>query len=345
MTTASTGSAPSGHALAALVALAMPSASYAQASFPSRSVKMIVPYPPGGGTDLLARVLAHQLGRKWGQAVIVENVGGAGGNVGAEEVARAAPDGYTLLFASPGPLATNAFMYKTMPYDPAKWVPIAVVATSPYVLVVSPHFDAASVAQVIADAKAKPGQLTSATPGVGSLGQFATIEFEMLADIKLLQVPYKGLSPAVADVLGGNVNMMFDMLATSLPLHRAGKEKIVAVGSTERVRDLPDVPTLAEAGVAGYRAVTFFGIVAPPGTPDALADKINRDVATASVQPDVHRKDQGARHGFGAGQPRRGGKILCRRARAVGQGGEASQYRADGVATERAALNSNAESG
>jgi tripartite-type tricarboxylate transporter receptor subunit TctC len=278
-------------ALAAMLAFAASDApGFAQAGFPSRAVKMIVPYPPGGGTDLLARVLADQLGRKWGQAVIVENVGGAGGNIGATEVARAAPDGYTLLFASPGPIATNAYMYKEMAYDPAQWVPIAIVATSPYVLVVSPHYDATSVAQVIAQAKAKPGQLTSATPGVGSVGQFATIEFEMLAGIKLLQVPYKGLSPAVTDVLGGNVNMMFDMLATSLPLHEAGKEKIIAVGGTQRVKALPDVPTLAEAGVPGYRAVTFFGIVAPPQTLDALADKINRDIVAALKLPEVIEK-------------------------------------------------------
>ncbi|MGH7246830.1 MAG: Bug family tripartite tricarboxylate transporter substrate binding protein, partial [Pseudomonadota bacterium] len=131
----------------------------------------------------------------------------------------------------------------------------------------------------------KPGQLTFATPGIGSVGQFATIEFEMLAHIKLLQVPYKGLGPAVSDVLGGNVNMMFDMMATSLPLYRAGKEKIVAVGSAARVPELPNVPTLAEAGVPGYRAVTFFGIVAPPGTPDALAEKINRDVVDCMREP------------------------------------------------------------
>ncbi len=273
-------------ALVAMLAVATPSVNgYAQADFPSRTVKMVVPYPPGGGTDLLARALADQLGRQWHQSVIVENIGGAGGNVGAEQVYRAAPDGYTLLFASPGPLATNVFMYKTMPYDVAKWTPIAVVATSPYVLVVSPHYAATNVAQVIADAKAKPGALTSATPGIGSLGQFATIEFEMLAEVKLLQVPYKGLSPAVTDVLGGTDNMMFDMLATALPLYRAGKEKIVAVGSTARVKELPDVPTLAEAGVPGYRAVTFFGIVAPPKTPAALADKINRDVVDCLNDP------------------------------------------------------------
>ena len=140
----------------------------------------------------------------------------------------------------------------------------------------------------------------------------------MLADIKLLQVPYKGLSPAVADVLGGNVNMMFDMLATSMPLHRAGKERIVAVGGRERVKELPDVPTLAEAGVPGYRAVTFFGIVAPPGTPDALADKINRDVDDCLRAAGLHRKDQSARHGSGAGQPRRSGKIFRRASASCG---------------------------
>jgi tripartite-type tricarboxylate transporter receptor subunit TctC len=271
-------------ALAALLAV-LPGTSHAEANYPSRTVKMIVPYPPGGGTDLLARVLAQELSEKWKQSVIVENVGGAGGNIGAEEVARAAPDGYTLLLGSPGPLATNALVYKTMPYDPAKWVPIAVVATSPYVLVVSPQFAAANLAQVIADAKAKPGQLTAATPGLGSLGQFATIEFERLAQVKLLQVPYKGLSPAVADVLGGNVNMMFDMMATALPLHRAGKERIVAVGAPARVAQLPDVPTLAEAGAPNYRAVTFFGLVAPPGTPEALAERINRDIVTCMQEP------------------------------------------------------------
>jgi tripartite-type tricarboxylate transporter receptor subunit TctC len=269
----------------ALAIAASTGSSRAQADYPARTVKLIVPYPPGGGTDLLARVLAQQLGEKWKQSVIVENVGGAEGNIGAEEVAHAAPDAYTLLFASPGPLALNSLVYKTMPYEPAKWVPIALVATSPYVLVVSSHFAATNLAGVIADAKAKPGALTAATPGVGGLGYFTTIEFEQLAHVKLLLVPYQGLGPEVADVLGGHVNMMFDMMATSLPLYRAGKEKIVAVGATRRVPELPDVPTLAEAGVPGFRAVTFFGIVAPPGTPDVLADRLNHDIVECMKEP------------------------------------------------------------
>ena len=170
--------------------------------------------------------------------------------------------------------------------------------------------------------------MTAATPGVGSVGQLATVELELLADIKLLQVPYKGLSPAVDDMLAGNVDMMFDMLATSLPLYRAQKEKIIAVGGTERVKELPDVPTLAEAGVPGYRAVTFFGIVAPPQTPDALADKINRDVVECLKHPDFIEKTKALGHGLGAGQPRRSGKILRRGERAVGQGHQAGRYSA-----------------
>ena len=273
-------------ALAAALAFAAPAgSSRAHADYPTRTVKLIVPYPAGGGTDLLARVLAQQLGAKWKQSVIVENVGGAEGNIGAEQVAHAAPDGYTLLFASPGPLALNSLVYKTMPYDQAKWVPIAVVATSPYVLVVSPHFAATNVAQVIADARAKPGTLTAATPGVGGLGYFTTVEFEQRAGVQLLHVPYAGLGPEIADVLGGHVNLMFDMMATALPLYRAGKEKIVAVGATARVPELPDVPTLAQTGAPGFRAVTFFGMVAPPGTPDALADRLNRDVVDCMKQP------------------------------------------------------------
>jgi tripartite-type tricarboxylate transporter receptor subunit TctC len=278
-------------ALAAMLAVAFATdPSRAADAFPSHTVKMIVPYPAGGGTDLLARVLADQLSHKWGQSVIVENIGGAGGNIGASQVARADPDGYTLLFGSPGPISTNQFLYKQMGYDPAKWVPISVIATAPYVLVLRKNFDGTSVKDVIANAKANPGKLTSATPGVGSVGQLATVELEMLGNIDLLQVPYKGLSPAVNDMIAGNVDMMFDMMVTSMPLHQAGRVKIVAVGGTERVKSLPDVPTLAEAGVTGYRAVTFFGMVAPPQTPAAIADKINADISEILKRPDVIEK-------------------------------------------------------
>ena len=262
----------------------------AQDAFPSRLVRIVVPYPPGGGTDTLARLLADQLGRKWSQSAIVENIGGAAGNIGAAEVARAAPDGYTLLLASPGPIATNSFLYKDMPYDPARWVPIALLATGPYVLVLRKSFEGSTVKELIARAKAAPGKLTAATPGVGSVGHLSTVQLEMLAGIKTVHVPYRGLGPATNDLIAGHVDLMFDTPTTSLQLHRDGKLKIVATGTTERVRDLPDIPTIAEAGLPGYRAVTWYAMVAPPQTPAALADKINRDVVEILARPDFAAK-------------------------------------------------------
>jgi tripartite-type tricarboxylate transporter receptor subunit TctC len=274
----------------ALAVAAQTISSRAQADYPTRTVKLIVPYPPGGGTDLFARVLAQQLELKWKQSVIVENVGGAGGNIGAQKVAQAAPDGYALLLTAPGPLALNSLVYKAMPYDPGKWVAIAMLATSPFVLAVSPDFAATNLAQVITDAKAKPGALTMAMPEVGGLGYFATIEFEQLAHVKFLHVPYAGEGPEVTALLGGHINMTLIDLAPVLSFYRAGKLKIVAAGATARVSQIPDVPTFAESGVPGYRALTFFGLVAPPDTPKVLADKINRDVVNVMKQPDVLHK-------------------------------------------------------
>jgi len=278
----------------AAIAIAVPSkGSRAQDSFPSRGVRIVVPYPAGGGTDTLARLLADQLSRKWGQSAIVENIGGGAGNIGAAEVARAAPDGHTLLLTSPGPIATNSFLYKEMGYDPARWVPIALLATGPYVLVMRKSFEGSTVKDLIAYAKANPGKMTSATPGVGSVGHLSTVQLEMLAGIRTVQVPYRGLGQAINDIIAGHVDLMFDTPTTSLPLHRDGKVKIVAVGTTERVRELPEVPTVAESGLPGYRAVTWYAMVAPPQTPAALADKINRDVVEILGRPDVVEKARG----------------------------------------------------
>ena len=261
----------------------------AQGTFPSRLVRIVVPYPPGGGTDTLARLIADQLSRKWGQSAIVENIGGAAGNIGSAEVARAAPDGHTLLLASPGPIATNSFLYKEMPYDPARWVPIALLATGPYVLVLRKSFEGASVKDMIARAKANPGKITAATPGIGSVGHLSTVQLEMLADIKLVQVPYRGLGPAINDIIAGHVDLMFDTPVTAVGLHREGKLKIVGVGPSERLRELPDIPTIAET-LPGYRAVTWYAMVAPPQTPTALADRINRDVNEILGRPDFVEK-------------------------------------------------------
>src|SRR5262244_3528418 len=277
-------------ALVVLAALLASDVARAQETYPDRPVRVVVPYPAGGGTDTLARLLADQLSRQWGQPIIVENVGGAAGNIGAAEVARAKPDGYTLLLASPGPIATNAFLYKEMGYDPARWVPIALLATGPYVLLLRKNFEASTVADLIARAKSNPGKITSATPGIGSVGHLSTVQLEMLAGIKTAQIPYRGLGQAINDIIAGHVDMMFDTPTTSLPLHRDGKVKIVAVGTTERIRELPQVPTIAEAGVPGYRAVTWYAMVAPPQTPVPLADKIHRDVVEILGRPEVADK-------------------------------------------------------
>jgi tripartite-type tricarboxylate transporter receptor subunit TctC len=280
-------------ALATLLAVLAADSARAQDAYPSRVVRIVVPYPAGGGTDTLARLLADQLGRKWGQSMIVENAGGAAGNIGAAEVARAAPDGYTLLLTSPGPIATNSFLYKDMGYDPARWVPIALLATGPYVLVLRTSFEGSTVKDLIARAKDTLGKITSATPGIGSVGHLSTVQLEMLAGIKTVQVPYRGLGQAINDIIAGHVDMMFDTPTTSLPLHRDGKVKIVAVGTSERVRELPEVPTVAEAGLPGYRAVTWYAMVAPPQTPAALADKINRDVVEILSHAEVAEKVRG----------------------------------------------------
>lgn len=250
--------------------------------YPTRLVKIIVPFPPGSGTDLLARLLADQLSKTWNSTVIVENLKGtASGNVAAAEVARMAPDGYSLMLCPPGPISTNRLLYKNLSYDPDKWVPISLLATVPYVLVVRNDFDASTLQEFVAKAKAKPKGVTFASPGPGASGTLAAKKFEMMAGVEFNTIPYRGLGPAINDLLGGQVDMMFDTITTSLANHLGGKVKILAVGTETRLSILPDVPTIAESGFPGFRSITWFGLVAPPGTPAALADKINRDVVAA----------------------------------------------------------------
>lgn len=279
-------------AVVLLGGLACDRAAQAQQTFPNRAVRIVIPYPAGGGTDTIGRLLADQLSRKWGQPVVVENVGGAAGNVGAAQVFKAAPDGYTLMVASPGPIATNSFLYKDMPFDPARWTSIALLATGPYVLVLRQSFDGSTVQDLIARAKAAPGKITAATPGIGSVGHLATVQLEMLGGIKTTQVPYRGLSPAVNDIIAGHVDLMFDTPTTALPLHREGRVKIVATGTTERVDEFPDIPTIAET-LPGYRSVTWYAMTGPPGMSAELADRINRDVNDILGRKDVAERVRG----------------------------------------------------
>ena len=273
-----------------------------QANYPSRVVRMVVPFPPGSGTDLLSRLVTDQLARKWNASVITENVPGASGNIGAADVFRSAPDGHTLLLCPPGPIATNKFLFKDLAYDSNRWVPISWLTTVPYVLITRTSFTGDFKA-LMAHAKANPGKVTAAMPGPGGTAHLSAAYLESVAGIKLVHVPYRGLGPAINDIIAGHVDMMFDTFTTSLPQHQAGKVKMVAVASPQRQAAVPDVPAIAEA-YPGYRSITWFGIVAPPGTPDALADRINRDVAEIFRRPEVrNRLDEMKMEAVGSTRP------------------------------------------
>ncbi len=262
----------------------------AQEPYPTHVVKIVLPVLPGSTTDILARLVAQQLSQKWGKPVIVENRAGAAMNLGAEYVAHADPDGYTLLLCPPAPLAIQQLLYHDLKYDPTKFVPIVMLATIPNVLDVRKNFPANNVQGLIAYAKANPGKLTFASQGVGSTAQLTAAELEMLGGIKMVHVPYHGAEPALNDVMAGNVDVFFDALTTSLPLYRAGKLKMIAVASPERLSVLPNMPTVAESGLPGFRSITWFAIAGPPGLPTALADKINRDTAEILQKPEIAAK-------------------------------------------------------
>jgi len=257
----------------------------AQDAYPSQTVRIVLPFPAGSTTDTLTRIVADQLGRKWGRAVIVENIPGM--NIGAERVARAEPDGYTLLSSPPSPLTINKLLYRDLPYDPDKLMPITLLATGPNVLDVRKDLPVNSVGELIAYAKANPGKLTYASQGVGSTAQLSTALLEQMAGIKMLHVPYRGALPALNDVIAGHVDMFFDTATTSVPMFRSGQIKIIAVGSTKRIPALAEVPTMAEAGLDGFRSITWFALAAPPGTPAALIAKLNRDTIEVLKDPNV----------------------------------------------------------
>jgi len=268
--------------LIALVAVASaalwPAPGRAQEPYPSRTVKIVVPAAPGSTTDTLARLVADQLSQKWGKAAIVENIPGGAMNIGAGNVARAAPDGYTLLVAPPSPLSFNHLLYRDPGYEPTKFVPITLLAKIPNVLVVRKDLPASTLKELVAYAKANPGKLSYASQGMGSTAHLSAAQLEVQTGIRMVHVPYRGAQPALTDVVAGHVDMFFDTLATSVPLYRDGKVKLLGVADLQRAGIIPEVPTFSEAGVPGFKSITWFGLVAPPATPAALADKINRDV-------------------------------------------------------------------
>jgi tripartite-type tricarboxylate transporter receptor subunit TctC len=275
-------------ALAAVAAAFAPAVAQGQ-DYPARAVKIIVPFPAGGTADVMPRILADALARKWGEPVVVENRSGAGGNIGAEAVAKAEPDGYTLLAAPAPPLVINQNLYPKLGFDPAEFVPIVIMGRVPNALVVNPSVATSSVAALIAYAKANPGKLTCATQGNGTTSHLTAELFALMAGVEFQQVPYRGSAPALNDLVAGSVDLMFDNLGVSLALVRGGKLKLLAVAADRRMPALPDVPTIAET-LAGFESVAWFAIVAPPRTPSAIADKINADVNEVLRDEDIRAR-------------------------------------------------------
>ena len=271
----------------------LPAAAMAQpdANWPSKPIKWIVPFPPGGAMDVIARTLGEKAGRTLGQPFVIENRPGAGGNIGADAVAKSPADGYTIMITSIG-MATNKALYPRLSYDPVKdFAPISLLAIVPNVLVVNTAKTTdKSVADVIAHAKRDPGKLTYASAGNGTSIHLAGEVFASMAGLNLLHVPYKGSGPAVTDMLGGQVDLMFDSITSARPHILSGKLRALGVTSAKRSATLPDVPTIAEAGVPGYEVSPWFAVFAPAGTPAAIVNKINAALIDAMKQPDTVAK-------------------------------------------------------
>jgi tripartite-type tricarboxylate transporter receptor subunit TctC len=258
--------------------------------WPARTVRIIVPFPPGGSADLMPRAVTGKLAERWGQAVIVENRPGAAGNIGADAVFRADPDGYTLLSGPPPPLVINRLLYPSLAYDSTQFVPVSVIGAIPNVLLVHPKTNVGSVQELIALAKANAGKLNYASQGSGTTSHLTAELFKSMAgQLEIQHVPYKGTAPALADLLGGQVEMMFDNLGVSLPHVRSGKLKALAVASRTRFSGMPDVPAMSES-LPGFEAVAWFGVVGPPRMAGAIAQKISADLREVLKAPEVQKR-------------------------------------------------------
>ena len=274
-------------ALLLAAALACAPAAWAQADWPSRPVRIVVPFAPGGTTDLTARIVAEQLTQALKQNFVVENKAGAGGNLGAAEVAKAAPDGYTFLMGTPGTQAINQFLYPKMPYDTAKdLVPVSFVVRVPNVLMVNPQVPAKNIKELIALLKAQPGKLSYGTPGNGSTGHLSTELFKTQAGVFVTHIPYRGSGPMLQDLAAGQVQMSIDNMPSALPLIQSGKLVALGVTSAQPVPQLPGVPPIASV-LPGYEAEAWFVLVAPAGTPQPIIDKLSVEVDRILKKPDV----------------------------------------------------------
>ena len=267
-----------------------PAASFAQ-DFPSRAITIIVAQPPGGGTDIISRIFAQRLSEQLGKPVVVENKPGAGTIVGTQAAAKSAPDGYTLLAGLTANMAVNPSLFKTLPYDPVRdFTPVGMMAQFPFALVVSKDFPAKSVKELIAMAKAKPGSINFASAGNGT-GQHLSAElFKLMAGVDMTHVPYRGAAPAYSDVISGRTPVFFDNLASALGQIKGGSVRALGVTGTKRSPLLPDVPTIAEAGVPGYQNYVWFGLWAPKNTPKLVVDKLYAEIRKAAATPAVQER-------------------------------------------------------
>jgi tripartite-type tricarboxylate transporter receptor subunit TctC len=276
--------------LVALFAAVLASAAFAQA-WPTKPIRVVVPYPPGGTSDILARTIGEKLGSALGQPVVVENKPGANGNVGADFVAKAPPDGYTFLLADIGAIAISPSVYPSLPFDPVKnFAPVTMVAYSPHILVVHPSVPAKSVAELVALAKSKPGKLNYAASSTGSAPHLAGVEFAQRAKIDWNYIPYKGGAQAVTDVVGGQADLLFNGMLATYPNVKGGKLRILAVSSANRLASIPDVPTVAESGFPGFETGSWQGILAPPGTPPEIVAKLGGEVQKILATPEMKEK-------------------------------------------------------
>ncbi|MBI4195064.1 MAG: tripartite tricarboxylate transporter substrate binding protein [Betaproteobacteria bacterium] len=258
------------------------------ASYPDKPIRLVVPFAPGGGTDLTARTIGQKLAEFLGKPIVVDNRGGAGGVIGADLVAKAAPDGYTLLMGTPGPLTINPNLQPKMPYDTLRdFSPIAQTTISPFILVVHPSLPVATVKDLVALAKSKPNALNYGSAGNGSVAHLSAEQFKALAGVEIVHVPYKGSSQSLTDLLSGRLQMVVENLPVVLPHIRAGKLKALAVGTQKRSALVPEYPTMAEAGVAGYEANTSFGVLAPAKLPRDIIARLNREIAKVLQTPDT----------------------------------------------------------
>ncbi len=268
-----------------LTAVAAPVVARAQ-GWPERVVRLVVPYPPGGSNDIVARLLAEALREQLGQPCVVENRAGAGGSVGADAVAKAAPDGHVLLLAAPGPLTTNDLLFSSLPYDPLRDLrAVALVATVPMVLLATRGLEVADVAGLIALAKRQPNGLSFGSSGNGSTNHLAGELFKAMAGVEMVHVPYRGAAPAMTDLIGGRVQVMFDNMPGVLPQLRGGQVRGLAVAGAARARAVPELPTVAESGLPGFEASSWFGLAAPAATPAAVVARINAAVLAALAMP------------------------------------------------------------